>query len=93
MTNPLPQWPEWMDLPTLAAYIGKKPSAIRTLLKHGAIPRPSRWGNITLWSRQAVDRRLMRGEPDKTPGTMSHEEHQQKAKAIRKSLRKFYLVS
>lgn len=56
-----PRWPEWMDQKTLAAYIGKKPSTIRTLMKHGALPRPSRWGNTILWNRQVVDRFLMRG--------------------------------
>jgi hypothetical protein len=59
-----PRWPEWMDLPTLPRYIGSKPSTVRTLLKHGAIPRPSRWGNIALWNRRAVDGRLMMGGPE-----------------------------
>jgi hypothetical protein len=29
-----PRWPEWMDQKVLAAYIGKKPSTVRTLMKH-----------------------------------------------------------
>jgi hypothetical protein len=62
-----PRWPEWMDQKTLAAYIGKKPSTIRTLMKHGALPRPSRWGSIVLWNRKAVDMRLMMGGPEPPP--------------------------
>lgn len=59
-----PRWPEWMDQKVLAEYIGKKPSVVRRLMKHGALPRPSRWGKIVLWNRQAVDRRLMMGGED-----------------------------
>jgi predicted DNA-binding transcriptional regulator AlpA len=48
-----PHWPEWMDQKVLAAYIGKKSSTVRTLMKHGALPRPSRWGNTSC----GIDRR------------------------------------
>ena len=62
-----PRWPAWTDQKLLAAYIGKKPSTVRTLMKHGALPSPSRWGKIVLWNRQAVDRRLMMGGAEPSP--------------------------
>jgi hypothetical protein len=85
-----PRWPEWMDQKVLAAYIGKKPSAIRTLMKHGALPRPSRWGNIVLWNRRVVDRRLMMGGEDSLAEAAHGEAIRENVRRAREEARRPY---
>jgi predicted DNA-binding transcriptional regulator AlpA len=55
-----------MDAKTLAQHLSVKPSTIRTLMKHGALPRPKQVGKIALWNWQVVNRWLMRGDGSET---------------------------
>ena len=86
-------WPEWMPIEILAAYIGKKPATIKTLMSRGAIPRPFQSGKITLWRRQMIDLWLIRGIPtDQPKQEESRELLAKRAKDIRKSMRRLHIV-
>ena len=67
METPLPYPPPWMDAKTLAQHLSVKPSTIRTLMKHGGLPRPKIVGRIALWNWEVVNRWLLRTTVDETP--------------------------
>ena len=59
-------------------------------MKHGAIPRPSKWGNITLWNRRVVDRWLMRGGENEAPEAVTPEQIRESVRRMREEDRKPY---
>lgn len=82
-----------MPMDVLAAHLGVKKSTIRTMMKHGGLPRPKQIGNITLWNWDAVNRWLLRGDDqDNQPEKVSDELLATRAKDIRKSMRRLHIV-